>query len=215
MFMGIPDQNEEEEDGDGNDIDAWCSAVLAHTPLTAPNRYTYSLLRPDAPEFYPLVNNSTTKKYHDSSAKDFGEGRPDCHRSGDEDRHTILGHAPLALPNHHIRPLRPDAPVFYPLIDQSHTRIQNNDTPPPSSPVTNPPSTTTKAEECGNRFAVTEFEMKELDYEGLSSRLGFEGKRDTSSEGLCEGGEVDDDNDCGDVGGCERGRSVKGCRWSI
>jgi hypothetical protein len=61
MFMGIPDQNEEEEDGDGNDIDAWCNAVLAHTPLTAPNRYTYSLLRPDAPDFYPLVNNSTTK----------------------------------------------------------------------------------------------------------------------------------------------------------
>jgi len=56
--------------------------------------------------------------------------------------------------------------------------------------------------------------MAELDYEGLSSKLGLGGERDTSSEGFCE---VEGEEEGGEeeVGGYERGWRGKGWRWSI
>lgn len=233
MFMGITDQNEADEDEDVNDIEAWCNAVLAQAPLPAPI-HSKHILRPDAPEFYPLINNPTQTRYDDPSANDFGEGRRDYDRDGDEDRHTILAHAPLPTKTHHTGPLWPDAPIFYTLIRQSYTRSYDEVTPlafrnadegpltpnPPSTSTPDPsretdtPSTTTETKECGNQFAVTAFEMAEMDYEGLSSRLGFGVERDTSSEGLCEGYDEDERGE-EEVWGYERSWRGKGCRMSI
>lgn len=122
---------------------------------------------------------------------------------------AVLSQASLVEPNRQV--LRPDAPIFEPGA-YSHSVLNNDEIDMTlrgtnqlhgerngHPTVRLPPSYEADhasfnieyteeegedAEQCvsGARFAVTEYELKVLDYEGLNSRLG-RGVRDTESEG--------------------------------